>query len=501
MNYVTLVKRRPEALESTTALDATDLARPFEVLVEFRRKAELPTGGGPISKEELCKLYGAREDDIEAVKKIATDHGLEVTDECPGKRLLKVRGRLENVLKVFHGEIGKAAGPDGKMEFRSAGLEIPEELDKRVVAVHGLHTGPPLEPHLAALATTTEQPFLPITIADNYRFRRGTGKGATVALLEFGGGFEIEDLRKSREMNGIESSIEPKVVRINAENTAGTTTHHREVALDLQVVSALAPEAEIVVYLSARGDKERIETISKAVHADPTPTVISMSWGLDERRWDKATLKSFGRYLEEAAVLGIVFLASSGDFGSGLGAMATDYPASAPCVVSCGGTQMDPAGALDQVEVVWDDHGSHASGGGFSKIYRRPAYQDGLERSLGHGRRQRGIPDVAGYACLNPGYSIVLGGEEVASGGTSAVAPLYAGFIAGIAGDRLLYRLNNILYGLGTGFRDIERGSNDRRTQHGGFQAMAGWDACTGLGRAEGDVIAPLLEQRLVERP
>ena len=76
-------------------------------------------------------------------------------------------------------------------------------------------------------------------------------------------------------------------------------------------------------------------------------------------------------------------------------------------------------------------------------------------------------------------------------GGTSAVAPLYAGLVACL--NQRLGRpvgfLNPVLYGPALGsVRDITSGSN------GAYPAGPGWDACTGLGRVDGRQLLAALE-------
>jgi len=88
----------------------------------------------------------------------------------------------------------------------------------------------------------------------------------------------------------------------------------------------------------------------------------------------------------------------------------------------------------------------------------------------------------------------------VVMGGTSAVAPLWAGLIALInqhLGRRVGY-LNPLLYTLvikgsdvnvAVAFHDITQGNNDLNGDLGAYPARSGWDACTGLGSPNGAAI------------
>jgi kumamolisin len=101
----------------------------------------------------------------------------------------------------------------------------------------------------------------------------------------------------------------------------------------------------------------------------------------------------------------------------------------------------------------------------------------------------RGVPDVAGDADENTGYDVIVDGSDTVIGGTSAVAPLWAGLIARInqaAGSPLGY-INPMLYNNPSAFHDITQGNN------GAFAAAPGWDACTGLGTPNGAAVASVL--------
>jgi kumamolisin len=142
-------------------------------------------------------------------------------------------------------------------------------------------------------------------------------------------------------------------------------------------------------------------------------------------------------------------------------------------------------------EVVWNDGPSSASGGGISAVFALPSYQStaNVPPSANTGARiGRGVPDVAGDADPNTGYEVRVDGENLVIGGTSAVAPLWAGLIA-LCNQKLAKPvgfLNPLLYGslAGKGLcRDITSGNN------GAYSARAGWDPCTGWGTPNGTTI------------
>ncbi len=177
---------------------------------------------------------------------------------------------------------------------------------------------------------------------------------------------------------------------------------------------------------------------------------------------------------------------ASGDNGSSDGVNDghdhVDFPASSPNVLACGGTHLEGAGGAIQSETVWSDPNGGATGGGYSAVFARPAWQAGIPTP--GGAPARGVPDVAGDADPATGYRIEVDGQETVVGGTSAVAPLWAGLVALMnqQGKSHLGFLNPQLYALpkSGSFHDIVQGSN------GSFGAGPGWDPCTGLGSPDG---------------
>ena len=146
-----------------------------------------------------------------------------------------------------------------------------------------------------------------------------------------------------------------------------------------------------------------------------------------------------------------------------------------------------------------------SSGGGFSKLFSRPAYQDGVP-SIGP---SRGVPDVAADADPNTGMALVLtdGSRNsivVGASGTSAAAPLWAAVIAladQYAGRHLgfvnpaLYRLARSRAGH-TAFHDVTTGTNTVESSSQtvtGYKAGPGWDPATGWGSPDAQVLVPLL--------
>jgi kumamolisin len=199
----------------------------------------------------------------------------------------------------------------------------------------------------------------------------------------------------------------------------------------------------------------------------------------------------------------VTVTAAAGDDGSSDrvsdGRAHVDFPASSPHVLACGGTSLKGNATTGIVtsEVVWNDGpGQGATGGGVSDAFGLPSWQTQVGvPATSAGGTGRGVPDVAGVADPQTGYRVRVDGTDAVIGGTSAVAPLWAGLTA-----RLVQALGSPVGLLplrvypdatttatAPGFRDIVSGNN------GAYAARTGWDACTGLGVPDGDALLAAL--------
>jgi kumamolisin len=269
--------------------------------------------------------------------------------------------------------------------------------------------------------------------------------------------------------------------------------------LDIEVAGAIAPDAQIAVYFAPNTDQGFFDAITTAIH-DTThrPSVISISWGGPESAWTPQTMTAFDQAFQDAAAMGITVCIASGDDGSSDGVEDgsdhVNFPASSPYALACGGTSLKASGGSISSETVWNDGAQGgATGGGISGFFARPAYQNGLSAALTSGGTtpltKRGVPDVAGDADENTGYNVRVDGTDTVIGGTSAVAPLWAGLIARInsAKGKPVGFINPALYQNGAAFNGITKGNN------GDHAAASGWNACTGMGSPNGTKVATVI--------
>jgi kumamolisin len=421
--------------------------------------------------------------------------------------------------------------PDGSGDvehrYRTGALSIPARLSGIVTAVLGLDDRPQARPQFRrapafgsretaepedgtpgqkAPAQPTGEPLTAPQVASFYQFPDGTdGTGQTVAIIELGGGYTPSDL--STYFSGLGLSV-PSVTAVGVDGGSNSPGQQAdgEVELDIEVVGGVAPGAVQFVYFANNTDQGFIDAISQAVHATPTPIAVSISWGQSEDQWAAQSRTAMNEAFADAAALGVTVTVAAGDNGSSddpseQTQVHCDFPASSPNALACGGTKLIGNTATFAItsEVVWNELANNegAGGGGVSDTFPLPSYQTnaGVPVSASTGHAGRGVPDVAGNADPVTGYMVVVDGQQEPIGGTSAVAPLWAGLIARLAqatGKRFGL-LQPMLYAGGapgvaqSGFNDIVEGNN------GAYKAGPGWDACTGLGTPNGTALLNIL--------
>jgi kumamolisin len=461
-----------------------------------------------LTHEEYAQQFGAEPADIQAVEKFANQHGLTVVEEDQGRRAVVLSGTVAQLNDAFGVELQEFEYPGGSYRGRTGAIHLPDDLQEAVTAVLGLDNRPQARPHFRTrpthgnvqwhAAAAGSATFTPTQLAALYGFPAGTGQGECIAIIELGGGYRPTDLQ--RYFSGLQVA-QPRVLAVSVDHgknhpTGSGNGPDGEVMLDIEVAGAIAPSAKIVVYFAPNTDAGFLDAIAAAIH-DTTnkPSVISISWGGPESNWTAQAMTTFDQAFQAAAAMGITVCAASGDNGSddgvGDGADHVDFPASSPFVLACGGTNLQASGTSITQETVWNEGpNSGATGGGVSGFFALPPYQEGLHVTRTHGGTQalamRGVPDVCGDADPQTGYDVRVDGQNTVIGGTSAVAPLWAGLIARInaAKARRAGFINPHLYVNAPALHDITQGNN------GSFAATTGWDACTGLGSPKGQKVA-----------
>ena len=250
-----------------------------------------------------------------------------------------------------------------------------------------------------------------------------------------------------------------------------------EVTLDIMMAAYMAPGLSKVIVYEGNNPNDILNRMA----TDNLAQQLSSSWSFSPI--NATTEQIFKQYI----VQGQSFFQASGDSGAYKGPIMS--PSDDPNVTVVGGTSLTTAGSGGpwQSESTWS-----GSGGGISTSYPIPSYQQGLSMvASGGSATMRNIPDVALTAAVQM-FLIQSNGQAVAVGGTSAAAPLWAGFIAlanqqgAAAGKPRVGFLNPLIYAIGKGLNhatdlhDITLGNNS------GFAAISGYDLATGWGTPAG---------------
>ncbi len=478
------------------------------VSVLLRRKFPLNTetiGEKRLTRAQYRAQHGTDPAALKALLAFAKAYALTPAHD-PSRRIVTLTGTASQLQTAFGVTLTLQTAPDGNLyRVREGDIHLPESLQGQVEAVLGLDNRPQATPKLrvaksparkgVASPRATNISYTPVQVAQLYGLPAGsTATGQTIALIELGGGFKPADITAYFKSIGV---VKPKVTAVSVDKgknkSDGVNGADGEVMLDIEVAGAVAAGANIVVYFAPNTDQGFIDAVSTAVHdSKNNPSVISISWGGPESSWTTQASNALDAACQSAAALGITVLAAAGDNGStdGVtdGKQHADFPASSPHVLACGGTKLNGSGTAISSEVVWNETAANegATGGGISVLFPQPAWQSGIAAT----KSGRGVPDVSGNADPATGYQVRVDGQSLVIGGTSAVAPLWAGLLAvsnaqskATAGflQPKLYAAKNIC-------RDITSGSN------GAFNAGPGWDACTGLGSPNVPALLSLLK-------
>jgi kumamolisin len=517
----------------------TDPNSELQVTLVLRRRRELPelhsALGGKLpgqrqhlTREGLALAHGANPDDIALVERFAHEHQLQLFEIAAHRRTVVLGGNAAALERAFGVSFVELEHQRGNYRAATGTASVPDELSKIVQTVLGLNTRPCAQ-RRSVHHQNTISPFWTVReMANAYGFpSKFNAEGQSIGLIELGGGYHEEDLQEFFaslqipmpvirwvSVDGVQNSPAPadqikqfldvvegkrKLSEV-PEDVLAAAQSTVEVTMDIELAAALAPGAEIVVYMAPNTEQGIYNAVGKAINAEEKlPGALSISWGEPEIGVSGAYLSCVDEALRDAAMLGVTVCASSGDEGamngSSDGKPTVNFPASSPHVLSCGGSSVHTTNGEEVRESAWNCtlHGMHcATGGGVSRIFETPHWQQDCgvppRPTEGHGR---GVPDVAGSADPHCGCAIIVGGERCSSAGTSAVAPLWAALVACINTtlDARCGYITPLLYQLSKSssrpLREITEGNN------GFYQAGRGWNACTGLG-------SPMVE-RLIE--
>jgi kumamolisin len=457
--------------------------------------------GEVVTPDELKTNFGPKAEDVERVTKWLKAEGFEVVHTSQDRTGVYARGDLAQIEKSLQVKMVRVTLNGLTYNAAQNAPSLPADVAPGVQAVIGTQPFRQFIKHARPNRATTAEPaknanavpgFLVKDVLKAYNADAVgvTGKGQKIAVLI--DTFPLDkDTTHAWQVHGLPNTP-GRVQKINVTGLPLAPPEGEE-SMDVQWSSVIARGATVGVYATGtlqfvnldRG----LDRILADAMADPALRQVSISLGLGEQflspagALDGEVLIEHQKFVRLAA-LGVNVFVSSGDAGSnpdvtghGRGPLQqAEWQASSPFVIGVGGTLLHVKNGAVVSETGWTD-----GGGGPSKVFARPAYQNRPGFPAG---TRRMVPDVSLLAAPETGGYVRLNGHDVEFGGTSLSAPVWAGFCALLNEARVrnnqktLPFLNPLLYQqAGTNcFRDVTAGSN------GGFTAGPGYDMVTGLG-------------------
>ncbi|MFF4814594.1 protease pro-enzyme activation domain-containing protein [Kitasatospora sp. NPDC001309] len=467
-----------------------------------------PEYGTYLTPEQFSARYAPTQQAVDQVKAYLTAQGLTVGDVSANRQVVNAHGTAAQVSQAFGTHESSYLDPQQQRTFfaNDGAASIPAELASVVQGLSGLDNHAVRKGRIAAphsvtpnAATATPKGMAPAQYRGAYNLDKtgADGTGTTVALWEFDG-YKSSDLTTYDSQYGLTGPAVTTVPVDGANYDSSPGQGEGEVELDSEIVRGAAPKATQLLYEAPNSDQGEIDMANKIV-ADNKVSVISISWGTCEPDTTASSMTAVDNAFKQAAAQGISVFSASGDDGSkdctrsasGASVTSVDFPASSPHQTGVGGTNLQVTGGNGySSESAWS-----TAGGGVSTVFGKPSWQTGT----GIGGTMRTVPDVASNADPQSGFAIYTGGGWNVYGGTSAAAPLWAGYAAQVnqkakaAGQPALGEANPKLYAVansssyGSTFHDVTTGANQD------FSAGTGYDQVTGWGTPVADALTTAL--------
>ncbi len=445
-----------------------------------------------LSPAQFTERFGPSEADYQSLGAYFGANGLAVTGTHPNRMILDVRGTVADIESTFHVHMLNWRHPT-RGTFFAPDREPSLDADVAILDIAGLDNfvlprpmdlksrpfGSSGQPFTQTLTTGSGPAGL--YIGSDFRNAYApavalNGAGQSVGLFELGG-FYASDVQANFEAAGL-PGVPVQTVLLDGVG-GGPSITNVEVTLDIMMAAYMAPGlSRIIVYEGNNGND-----VLNRMATDNLASQLSSSWSFNTAN------ASTDQIFTEMIAQGQSMFQASGDSGAYHATIMP--PADDPNVTVVGGTSLVTAGAGGawQLEMAWPD-----SGGGVSQTWPIPSYQQQVNTtSAGGSAVLRNIPDVAMIADIQM-FLICNNGQQIAVGGTSAAAPLWAGFMA-LANQQALASgkpgvgfANPPLYAIGKG-SNYESSFHDITTGGNGYNALPGYDLATGWGTPAGQVL------------
>jgi subtilase family serine protease len=513
-----------------------------------------------LSPEEYAARFGARQADVDRASAWLASQGLEVHGASRLGSRVTFSGTVAKVETAFRAAMHRYEVGGAMHYAMAASPQVPANLADVVLDVTHTHDffGQPVPEYTHASTTGFAPPDWAnvYDVAPAYTTGIGgkalTGSGVTIAVVGLAP-IAQSDVDAWRSTFGLPAStvtmtLVPNTGAAQAGNGFGTSG-----VIQVEWAGGIAPGATVNYVYTGADDQNPDDAAYYAIEND-LASVLSQAGGTCENFALQAGFTNSDQnivdvYASAANILGITYLAPSGDSGAtgclafgGAAGLYVATPASYPGVTAVGGTAfasgsltMGSSGyftAYSNTEHVWDDANSdvtgvEATGGGISSIFSRPDYQSAVPTCTIVGSlpvtgivlgKMRQLPDVsftAGgatstsvpsfFECTLSGTDCTSAGGTPAlytASGTTFAVSAFAGVVAlmdQLAGGPL-GNINPLLYGMAastpSAFHDVTTGNNEVTCNMGmdpgcpsgglyGYAASAGYDCASGLGSVD----------------
>ncbi|MFC1418933.1 putative Ig domain-containing protein [Streptacidiphilus cavernicola] len=405
----------------------------------------------------------------------------------PRRGLRKAAAASFSVAALIGGVLAAAAPADAAQGSASTGAHV-----KRVCAAPS-HLGQ--MSCLALVRTDVTQPqalvahavsplatpsgYGPSDLRSAYALPANGGAGQTVAIVDAQDDPNAEsDLAAYRTQFGLSACTTANGCFKKVNQTGGTSYPTAdsgwagEISLDLDMVSAVAPAAHIILVEATSANMSDLGTaVNEAVALGAK--FVSNSYGGSEDSTDTASDSSYFNHP------GVAITVSSGDEAYG-----AEYPAASKYVTAVGGTSLKTASnARGWTESVWKTSSTEGGGSGCSAYDAKPTWQTDT------GCTKRTIADVSAVADPATGVAVyqTYGGSGWAVyGGTSASSPIIASVYADAGTPAAGTYPAQYPYQHTTALNDVTTGNNGTCSPSYLCTAGVGYDGPTGLGTPNG---------------
>ncbi len=417
-----------------------------------------------LTPDAFTSRFGPTDADVARVTQWLKKKGFTVNSADASTREVSFTGSVAQAQNVFGVKI--AATTDGRLYSNISDPVVPADLAPVVESIHGLDNllhSKPLVRHVSKATPSASSPASVVNNAgpafgppDIYTFYDetpllnlnidGSGNGCIAVVEDSNIDQTAADAFNTQFGLPALTGANFSTVLVDGSDP-GQNNDEDETMVDVSYSHAVAPGSSIRIYLG--NQKNSASAILDAIHAAVTEKsspcgAISVSFSFCGG--SKSFYKTQNGFFAQAASQGqSVFVATGDDGAAGLklnskGKCVTGTSRNinelggSPNVTAIGGTEFTPnySGGDDVgsvAETVWND-GDGASGGGESKVFNKPTFQQGLIKK----DKKRDVPDIAFAASpATPGF--FYGGRDIHDvptvvcciGGTSLGAPAWSG--------------------------------------------------------------------------